>query len=173
MVGGCCPALKPNHNAIVGLRGFGVLASNGLTRYRNHLTDQSVFVLIDHFDYAAAYTQILRANPPKIVLIGHSAGADSAIRLALSLQNQNRPVDLLILLDPTFPKAVPANVRKCVVYYVGSDSSSKRNKVKLAGENSETILIKNAVSHVNHFTIDDDQQIFDEILVEMLQALAD
>ena len=52
-----------------------------------------------------------------IVLIGHSLGADDAIKISKMLEAENIPVDLLITVDPTKPPAVPGNVKVCYNYY--------------------------------------------------------
>jgi pimeloyl-ACP methyl ester carboxylesterase len=48
-----------------------------------------------------------------LVLIGHSYGADDAIRIARELGEAGIAVDLLITLDPVTPPRVPGNVRIC------------------------------------------------------------
>jgi hypothetical protein len=52
-----------------------------------------------------------------IVLIGHSLGADDAIKVARMLDKENIPVDLLISVDATRPEKVPGNVKLCYNYY--------------------------------------------------------
>ena len=45
------------------------------------------------------------ANHEPIVLIGHSLGADDAIKIAKMLEAENIPVDLLVTIDATRPAA--------------------------------------------------------------------
>jgi pimeloyl-ACP methyl ester carboxylesterase len=52
-----------------------------------------------------------------LVLVGHSYGADSVIRIARELQDRHVTVDLLITLDPVTPPKVPANVARTVNLY--------------------------------------------------------
>ena len=56
-------------------------------------------------------------NHEPIVLIGHSLGADDAIKISKMLQKENIPVDMLITIDPTRPPQVPGNVKICYNYY--------------------------------------------------------
>ncbi len=49
----------------------------------------------------------------RLILIGHSMGADVAIGLARDLDRSGASVDLLITLDPVYPPPVPPNVRQC------------------------------------------------------------
>jgi pimeloyl-ACP methyl ester carboxylesterase len=57
-------------------------------------------------------------NPPAIVLLGHSYGADDVIKIAARLKDQGIPVRLMILLDATNPSAIPSNVDRCVHFYI-------------------------------------------------------
>lgn len=53
-----------------------------------------------------------------IIVIGHSAGGDSAIRFALWLKRSGVPVNLIVTLDPTrIAGKVPANVERFVNIY--------------------------------------------------------
>jgi hypothetical protein len=56
-------------------------------------------------------------NAEPLILIGHSYGADDAIKMAKRLQQHNMMVDLIITLDPVTPPKVPANVRHCYNIY--------------------------------------------------------
>lgn len=57
----------------------------------------------------------------RLVLVGHSYGADDAINLARALNERNVEIDLLILLDATNPGHIPPNVATCVHYYIPTD----------------------------------------------------
>jgi pimeloyl-ACP methyl ester carboxylesterase len=55
----------------------------------------------------------------RILLIGHSMGADAAVKIAIRLGREKLAVDLLIGLDPTkfaCPR-VPANVARAICFY--------------------------------------------------------
>jgi hypothetical protein len=52
-----------------------------------------------------------------LVLLGHSYGADDQIRVAQHLKEYNIPVDLLVLIDPVTPPAVPDNVKRVYCLY--------------------------------------------------------
>jgi pimeloyl-ACP methyl ester carboxylesterase len=55
-------------------------------------------------------------NEP-LVLLGHSWGADDVIRVAEYLQTQGINVDLLVLIDPVTPPAIPTNVKRAFCVY--------------------------------------------------------
>lgn len=57
------------------------------------------------------------ANAAPLVLIGHSSGADDAVRVARGLNERGVPVALLILLDATAPPPLPPNVERCFHFY--------------------------------------------------------
>jgi pimeloyl-ACP methyl ester carboxylesterase len=52
-----------------------------------------------------------------LILVGHSYGADDAIRLARKLGRWNIDVELLVLLDATIPPPLPSNVARCLHVY--------------------------------------------------------
>ena len=52
-----------------------------------------------------------------LIIIGHSYGADDALKMAKKLQQHNINVDLIITLDPVTPPKVPTNVRLCYNIY--------------------------------------------------------
>lgn len=58
-----------------------------------------------------------RGALPKLVFMGHSYGADSAVLLAHELRARGIGVELLFLIDSTSPPPVPANVERCVQIY--------------------------------------------------------
>lgn len=56
-------------------------------------------------------------NPEPLILIGHSYGADDALRIAKRLEDTQIDVDLIITLDPVTPPHVPKNVKLCYNIY--------------------------------------------------------
>jgi hypothetical protein len=52
-----------------------------------------------------------------LVLIGHSLGGDLLPELANRLAAHRRTVELLVMIDSTFPSDCPGNVRRCVNLY--------------------------------------------------------
>ena len=78
-------------------------------------------VLIPHTNVAnlAAKAADAARGGSKLLLLGHSMGADAAVKIAGRLAAENLPVDLLIGFDPTkfACPAVPANVRRALCFY--------------------------------------------------------
>ena len=52
-----------------------------------------------------------------LVLVGHSWGADDAIRIAEELQKEGITIDLLITIDPVTPPDIPTNVKRVYNIY--------------------------------------------------------
>ncbi|MEZ5813016.1 MAG: hypothetical protein R3D45_16535 [Rhizobiaceae bacterium] len=67
-----------------------------------------------------AYRQDPRSVRP-LVLVGHSFGADAAMRLAKSLEHDGIRVDLVVTIDPTATGPVSGNVRRYVNYYLANN----------------------------------------------------
>jgi pimeloyl-ACP methyl ester carboxylesterase len=65
--------------------------------------------IIDRYRHAIA--------PEPLVLVGHSYGADDAIRIARRLEEAGVRVDLIVTLDPVTPPKVPASVGHCYNIY--------------------------------------------------------
>ena len=76
---------------------------------------------IGHLEWRSAASKIVdeRASGPtgRIVLVGHSQGANNIIDMARELQKRNISVDLLITLAPWGQDPVPSNVKRALNYY--------------------------------------------------------
>jgi pimeloyl-ACP methyl ester carboxylesterase len=84
--------------------------------------------------------------PPEslVVISGHSYGADNSIRLARALGKRGVAVDALVLVDPTTPPKIPANVRRCVNIYRSQPSTDWMpwlRGVAVEGEDPSTLII--------------------------------
>jgi pimeloyl-ACP methyl ester carboxylesterase len=55
----------------------------------------------------------------KLLLLGHSMGADAAVQIACRLAEKNLPADLLVGFDPTkfACRDVPPNVKRALCFY--------------------------------------------------------
>lgn len=86
-------------------------------------------------------------NGRPIVLVGHSFGGDDAIRIAQALEARGLRVNLILLVDATNPAPVPANVDKCVAYYLPTSLANMfpayfpGNPAELEDGNKHTELI--------------------------------
>lgn len=63
-----------------------------------------------------------RQEPGPIVLIGHSMGGLCGVRIAISLQEQNIPVALVVTVDPAHAtKSVPLNVQRFINLFLSDN----------------------------------------------------
>ncbi len=115
---------SPPRVTVHAIRGFGDISSLGLNVIVNDLNQSGVqarsYGMSDWGavgDQIAAQHAAARENAPGVVLMGHSYGADDAIKLAYILQQRGVMVNLLLLLDATAPQPIPDNVDRCVHFY--------------------------------------------------------
>jgi pimeloyl-ACP methyl ester carboxylesterase len=105
------------------LRGFMGIWSRGMDQIATRLRDDGVVTSIFGYDqWTDVADEIIaeraRNNSPQpLVLIGHSYGADDALRIAEALERKQIAIDLVITVECVTPPAVPANVRVEVNIY--------------------------------------------------------
>ena len=120
--------------------------------------------------------------PPQnlVVISGHSYGADNSIRLARALDERGVVVDALVLVDPTTPPKIPANVRRCVNIYRSQPSTDWMpwlRGVPVEGDEQSTVIINRDLrmpgentdlsGEVNHFNIEDNPAIQQMVVEEI------
>jgi hypothetical protein len=117
------PTEAANPAPVILIRGWRDLWSDGIDRLAERLKsagiETAVFKDAQAKEVGAALTARVAAgslNGP-VILIGFSYGADDVIEIATKLSAANRPVDLLVLIDPVTPSPIPTGVRRCVNYY--------------------------------------------------------
>jgi len=115
-----------NRAKIFLLRGLNNTYSLGLDELAGDLIDLSLdATLVEWPHWESAALLIAQAYPnwpdgTELMLIGHSYGADDAVRMARLLDERAVPVALLYLLDATDPPLIPANVACCIHLYTPS-----------------------------------------------------
>lgn len=117
---------------------------------------------------AAAMAAVRRGARP--VLIGHSMGADAALKVAVALAAENIAVPLVVCFDPTSfrllfgPPPVPANVERALCFY--QKVSPLGRGILKAAPDFEGTLIQERIANF-HSAIDDDpvlqQRVMDEV----------
>jgi hypothetical protein len=116
-----------------------------------------------------------------LVIVGHSYGADDAVRLARSLGDGGIQVDMLALIDPTTPPKIPANVMHCFNLYksnTATDWIPLLRGIPVEAENPETEVVNyNIRDHNadgrydwnNHFNIEEDRDVQQTIIEQVLK----
>jgi hypothetical protein len=127
------------------------------------------------------------ADGSKYILIGHSYGADDAIRIALSMKDHGIEVQLLFLLDATSPPPIPDNVIRCIHYYepwlpgdLFPDFFSGNPVVADPGNSRTQITnllftrkaLGDGVGCADHFSVDTNQLMHNLIMTELFQLMA-
>jgi len=153
------------------LRGWFGVFSTGLDNMAEQLKAQGIDVEVaGHLYWSTVVKKILSERSSgqtrRLVLIGHSQGANNVIDIARELQSHGVTVDLLVTISPFWQKAIPANVVKAIDYYqapgwgqpLEADAGfhGKINNVNLVGDLS-----------VTHVTMDKSQKIQAEIVHEI------
>jgi pimeloyl-ACP methyl ester carboxylesterase len=120
------------------------------------------------------------------ILIGHSYGADDAIRVARYLRDYAIEVKLLFLLDATSPPLIPDNVVQCIHYYepwlpgilfpdffsgnpVAADPGNTRTQITNPFFTREAF--GDGVGCADHFSVDANQLMHNLILTEVFQLM--
>ncbi|MFN4243899.1 MAG: thioesterase domain-containing protein [Tepidisphaerales bacterium] len=121
------------------------------------------------------------AQREPIVLIGHSYGADAALRIAEQLDAHGIPVDLIITLDPVTPPRVTGNVRRVYNLYQSNgmlDAFPWLRGIPLEAAPGAKVEIQNMdirrdrtdllVRGLDHFNIEKQPGIHDDVLQQVL-----
>lgn len=104
------------------LRGWFGVFSTGLDTMAEELRSKGIDAeAIGHLAWKSAVAKVVRQRAAgetgRLVLVGHSQGANNAIDMARELAAHNVPVDLLITLAPFLQDPVPANVVRALNYF--------------------------------------------------------
>ena len=104
------------------LRGWFGVFSTGMDAMADELRAKGIKAeAIGHLAWKSTAARIAKARAAgqtgRLVLVGHSQGANNVIAMARELQAQNVSVDLLVTLVPFLQDPVPSNVARAINYY--------------------------------------------------------
>lgn len=104
------------------LRGWFDVFSTGMDAMAESLHGKGIKAeALGHLAWKSAVETIVRertaGEPGRLVLVGHSQGANNVIDMARELATHRIPVDLLITLAPFHQDPVPPNVVRALNYY--------------------------------------------------------
>ena len=151
------------------LRGIADVFSRGLDSMAATLIRRGIDArVMNHSNWARIAQQIIadqkRYGGRPVVLVGHSLGANAAIRIAERLQRANVPVAYIATLAATDPDPVPSNVRRVDNYYFRSGGWG----VKIVGAKNFSGILRNRdlskAEGMGHFNLDDQPAIQREVL---------
>jgi hypothetical protein len=104
------------------LRGWFGIFSTGLDQIAEQLRAQGIGAeVLSHLSWKTAVAEIIHEHAAgksiRLVLVGHSQGANNAIDMARALAPDRVKVDLLVTLAPFMQDDVPDNVVRAVNYF--------------------------------------------------------
>jgi pimeloyl-ACP methyl ester carboxylesterase len=117
-----------------------------------------------------------------LVVVGHSYGADDAVRLVRSLNDESIEVTVLALIDPTTPPRIPPNVRRCFNIYKSSPATDwipVLRGIAVKADSDDTVLVNYDVrahnddgrfDYLDHFDIEESAAVQALVLEEVLRA---
>lgn len=127
-----------------------------------------------------------RSDGSAFMLVGHSYGADDAIRIAQYMKQFGMKVDLLFLMDATSPDPIPDNVVRCIHYYnpwlpgfLAPDIFSGNPVVPEEGNTTTDIsnrqfnreALGDGVGCADHFSMDANQLMHNFVIEEALRLM--
>jgi LysM repeat protein len=164
---------------VYALRGMmGTVFSTGMDDLAAELNSHGLHASVydrDGQDVAENAIAEYKAAPERtrIMLVGHSDGADTVIAIARKLKDAGVPVALAVTFDPTrvFSKPVPSNVERFVNLYQSSNllggGSAKRDP-DFHGHFSNVNLREHL--DISHITIDKTRALHEAIIPKFLQV---
>lgn len=148
-----------NNNKTLIMRGAGEVFSLGLHDIGEQIKGSSD-VIIGSWTASSVLSLLSDTAPDnRIVMVGHSAGADQSTYISIS---SDRPIEALFLLDPVFPADIPSNVKECWCWYVGDISP-----IKAKDGNNITTFFNFKRSDSDHFSLDDNKEVQYKIVKEI------
>lgn len=104
------------------VRGWFGVFSTGMDTIADRLREKGIRAeAINHWTTRSVVEKIVAeraaGESARLVLVGHSQGANNAIEMARALKEHDIKVDLLIALVPFMQDPVPANVVRALNYY--------------------------------------------------------
>lgn len=151
------PLAGPPKGRVVALRGLANVFSTGMNVLTADLRaagyDASVH---SHIEWSGLATQIVAEDragrlPHPLALVGHSLGADDAIRMAARLGEHGVTPDLVVTFDPTIVRRVPPGPLQVVNFHQENDLV---NRLLEPGEGFDGVIENRRVSGVSHLSID-------------------
>jgi len=151
------------------LRGFGDVFSRGLDEIGIKLNRSGIDAqVIGHSQWQTALKTIVanrnRYGKRPVVLIGHSLGANAAIRIARGLKREKIRVSYMVTFAATDPSPVPSNVRKATNYYFAKDGWGEplRRGYGFRGRLRNIDFSKD--KKVGHFNIDEQPKLHRQVI---------
>ena len=158
------------------LRGFGNVFSKGLDEIGKKMNRSGIKAkVISHGQWQTALRTIVanrkRYGKRPVVLIGHSLGANAAIRIARGLKREKIRVNYMVTFAATDPSPVPSNVRKATNYYFSKDGWGEplRRGYGFRGRLHNIDFSKD--KNIGHFNIDEQPKLHRQVIANTRRHL--
>ncbi len=162
------------------MRGFLGIFSLGMDQIDASLTAKGVKTrLLGHTSWprlveeVSAEAALHPARHVPVVFIGHSLGANAVLQAAAVLGKRGIPVDLVVTVDGTQSQPISPVVKRYLNIYMSGDAFGA--KLAADGKGVDNVDIRNDPalnrSGVNHFTIDKNPLVQQQVIAETLKAL--
>ena len=165
---------KPNAHVYL-LRGAFNIFSLGMDAMADKLQRPGVTATVANYvswpslaDEAAAEYRSGRTRT--IIIVGHSSGANAVTEMAARLGQLGVPVKLAIGLDPTSQMTASGHIDRYINYYIANGmGTAVRAGPHFSGAIENVDVERNAA--LNHFNIDKDRALQDQVLRQIRAAL--
>jgi hypothetical protein len=165
---------KPNAHVYL-LRGAFNIFSLGMDAMANRLRQPGVIATVDNYltwpslaNQAIAEYQSGRTRT--IIIVGHSSGATAVTEMAARLGRSGVPVKLAIGLDPTSRMTASGHVDRYINYYIANGMGNAGVPGPEFSGAIENVDVEQDPA-LNHFNIDKDRALQDQVLREIRAAL--
>jgi hypothetical protein len=160
---------------VVLLRGLANIFSTGMSRLAERLGGAGYRVeLSNHLEWGNVARRLTSAArdgslPRPMAVIGHSLGADDAIRLAGEMGEAGVALDLLVTFDPVWVREVPRGPRRVVNFYLaeGLWGHALEAVPGFAGQ-LENVAVD--ALGLTHFDIEKDAELHTRVLATLARA---
>ncbi len=142
------------------LRGFGDVFSEGLDRVAAELAKAGIPAKVENHSNWKVVADTIADNQKRygrkpVVLIGHSLGANNAIRIAQQLQRSGVTVTWLVTIAATAPPPVPGNVRKVTNHYFSHNGWGEMVRPAPGFRGALENIDYAGKAEIGHFNLDD------------------
>ncbi|WP_426129467.1 hypothetical protein [Pararhizobium sp. PWRC1-1] len=167
---------RGGHPQVYLLRGLANIFSTGLDEIGRKLRVAGVDAHVESFTaWRSALNKIVsnrqKFGPSPVILVGHSLGANAIISLAQGLEKRGIRVDYMASFAATSPSPLPANITRAVNFYFSSHSWGAALTKGPGFKGRLDNLDLSHHQHVNHFNIEKQGPLQDEVVKGILRAL--
>ena len=162
------------------MRGFLGIFSLGMDRLNEQLKAEGIKTrILGHTGWPGVVADIsaeAALHPGRhvpVVLVGHSLGGNAVLQAASILGKQGIPVDLVVTVDPTMSGPISPAVKRYLNIYMSADGLGAKLAANGKRIDNDDIRSNPDLNRpgVNHFTMDENPIVLQQINAAILKAL--